>query len=71
LPLNSVGNRWSRRSCRGTNGALKIQSRDWLVRSYSWREQIRLLGEVMELIKLRAPFGIIGPGPHWKGGKAA
>jgi hypothetical protein len=34
------------------------------------REQIRRVGDVMELIKMRA-FAIVPPGPHWKGGDAA
>jgi hypothetical protein len=35
------------------------------------REQIGLLSDVMELINTRAPFAIVGPGPHWKGDDAA
>jgi hypothetical protein len=35
------------------------------------REQISLVGDVMELIKMRAPVATVRPGPHWKGGEAS
>jgi hypothetical protein len=38
------------------------------------REQIRLVGKVIELIMTRAPFVVVPPfrpvGPYWKGGEA-